>query len=182
MSFKFEQLESETRKWMLTEFEAEQKDGCYIGKALSQQGRVVFPHLMRNAIMEGNEETLATSLLNESYWMDTEPYQRDGVLRFRRINVKQAAERLAITEFNTWYVRGLTRRAIEEGIRSCEVYRAAEPKWQPAECAIHEGAVVDVQVIYEGHRAKYWPEPGNPAAISIPFGPGCHHTIRLVTP
>jgi hypothetical protein len=180
MSFRFEQLDDETRKWMLIEFEAEQRIGGYRGRNLSRLGEAAFPELMRAAITQGNEQTLIIALTQETYWSDTEPYERNGMVRLRKINVRQAAERLAVTEFNTWYVRGLTRRATEEGITKCEVYRADDPKWQPAECAMHEGVLLDVKQVYEGHRAKHWPEPGDPTAISVPFGPGCHHSIRLL--
>jgi hypothetical protein len=39
---------------------------------------------------------------------------------------------------------------------------------------------VTVREIHDGHRARYWPAPGNPGAFSIPFAPGCHHTIRRI--
>jgi hypothetical protein len=82
-----------------------------------------------------------------------------------------------LTEFNTWYVRGFATRLLSEGVSTCEVYRAAQPKWEVAGCTAHEGKTFLVQEVYDGHRATYWPEPGNPAALTIPFGYGCHHTI-----
>jgi hypothetical protein len=92
--------------------------------------------------------------------------------------MQAAAERLAVTEFNTWYVRGLAKRLLDEGVTQCQVYRAALPKWEPADCTKHEGQAYPVKDVYDGHRAKYWPEPRNPNAFSIPAGPSCHHTIR----
>lgn len=76
------------------------------------------------------------------------------------------------------YVRRLSMRLMEEGVEFCQAYRAAQPKWNPGECAEHEGQLFRVRDIHDGHRARYWPEPGKPTAISIPFGPGYHHTIR----
>lgn len=129
---------------------------------------------MREAIKSGNEQTLLNALLNPSYWYPTD---RRGA----RVNIPQAAERLALTEFNTWYVRGLAKRLMDEGVTQCQVYRAAPPRrGEPGACSIHEEQIFPVELIYKGHRAKYWPEPGNPAAIAIPSGPGCHHTIRRV--
>jgi hypothetical protein len=181
MAMNFEELDSATREYMLSEFESEQSGGNpYPPRALSPQGLVAFPNLMREAIRNGNEETLKASLSVASYWNSTETYVRDGVTRERRLDVDQAAERLALTEFNTWYVRGLARRLMDEGVAKCQAYRAAMPKWEPGECQAHEGQVFSVAQMYDGHRAKYWPEPGDPHAISIPFGPGCHHTIRRV--
>lgn len=166
---------------MLEEFEAEEAGGNpYRGKGLSSSGTLAFPELMREAIRDGNEETLSASLQVAAYWNPMETYVRNGVQRQRQVNVQQASERLALTEFNTWYVRGFAKRLLDEGVSECQAYRAASPKWEPADCSQHEGQVFPVKVIYSGHRAKYWPEPGNPDAISIPFGPGCHHTIRRI--
>ena len=180
MAMNFEELDDTTRRYMSQEFEAEiASSNPYLGKNLSAEGRTVFPELMREAINTGNEATLGASLNRADLWNEVETYKRNGVVRERRINVRQASERLALTEFNTWYVRGLASRLIDEGVTHCQAYRAAEPKWEPAVCTAHEDKVFTVQEIYEGHRAGYWPLE-NPAAVSIPFGPGCHHTIRRV--
>lgn len=151
----------------------------YVSEALSAAGRAAFPNLMRRAISDGDEETL-TAALAASLWRPTETYERKGVLRERRINVAQAAERLARNEFNTWYVRGFAKRLMDEGVPRCQVYRAATPKYEPAECSNHEGEIVLVEDVYRGHRARYGPAPGDLTAFSIPFQPGCHHTIRRV--
>ena len=94
------------------------------------------------------------------------------------MNPAQASERLAITEFNTWYVAGLAARLQEEGATHCLVYRAGSPKWQAAGCSVHEGQTYTVAEIIAGHRIGYWPPPGVRGRLSIPAGPGCHHTIE----
>ncbi len=173
---KFEELDDVTRQYMLREFEAEESSGNpYRGKNLSAVGRVEFGGLIRQAIRSGDEQTLIASLLNSSYW---NPTDRRGY----RINQQNEAERLGLTEFNTWYVRGLAKRLMDEGVAECQVYRAGIPKWgaPSEECMAHEGQIYSVEVVYFGHRARYWPEPGNRAALSIPLGPNCHHTIRRV--
>ena len=180
MAMNFEELDEITRRFMLQEFEAELAGPSpYISKKLSPEGRTVFAQLMREAIGTGNEVWLGASLNGAELWNAREPYERNGIVRQRRINVRQAAERLALPEFNTWYVRGLARRLIEEGVSHCQAYRAAQPKWEPGDCAAHEQEIFAAQQIYEGHRARYWPCQ-NLAVTSIPFGPGCHHTIRRV--
>lgn len=180
MAMHFEELDDVTRGYMLRELEAElASSNPYVGKNLSAEGRGAFSRLMREAINTGNEVTLADALTRAGLWKAKETYERNGIVRERRINVRQAAERLALTEFNTWYVRGLARRLLDEGVSHCQAYRAAQPKWEPGECAAHEEKIFTVQEIYEGHRARYWPCE-NSAAMSIPFGPGCHHTIRRV--
>jgi hypothetical protein len=171
----FEELDDTTRHYMLSEFEAEEAAANpYRSKTLSLTGRQAFPRLLSDAIQNGNEESLIVALSEPSHWKPTDA-------RGARINIRQAAERLGLTEFNTWYVRGLSKRLIEEGVTHCEVYRAGYPSGGPnSECVQHEGQVYLVEDIYRGHRARYWPEPGNRNALSIPIGPSCHHTIRRV--
>jgi len=179
--YNFEELDGKTRKWMLEEFLSEEKSGNpYRSSRLSSSGITIFPTEMEKAIRNGNEETLANALSKPAYWQPSETYERGGRNFIRRINPVKAAEFLACTEFNTWYVRGFARRLIEEGEEYCQVYRAA-PAWKPrGECLQHEGKIYTVQEVYKGHRAKYWPPPGNPNAFSIPVGTNCHHSIRRV--
>lgn len=167
-----------TRKFMLEEFEKEEGSGSpYRSPRLTHVGREAFADHMRAAIQDGSEVSLAAGLLKVEYWQPTETYVRDGVVRERKVNMNQAGEMLALTEFSTWYVRGLACQLLAEGIEECVVVRGGEPKWSPAGCQEHEGDVVKVRIVLDGHRARYWPEPGDDGAYSIPFGPGCHHII-----
>jgi hypothetical protein len=88
-------------------------------------------------------------------------------------------------EFSTWYVHGLARRLLDEGETQCQIYRGEPPRplgqgETTGECSKYEGAIVSAQLIYDNHRARYWPEPGNKDALQIPFAPWCHHIIRRV--
>jgi hypothetical protein len=177
----FEELDGKTRERMLAEFEAEEVGGNpYRGERLSAAGRAAFPDHIREAIRHGNEQSLLAAINKAAYWNATELYERNGVVRSRSINMQQAAEQLSLSEFNTWYVRGFAKRLMDEGEQQCQAYRGAQPKWEPADCAAHEGQLFPAADIYNGHRATYWPKPGNKDALSIPFNPGCHHTIRRV--
>jgi hypothetical protein len=179
----FTELDEATREWMLRRFEAEESGGNpYRSEVLSPLGLASWPDIMREAITDadGSEVTLADALNRPGYWQATETYVRNGTARQRSVNPTQASERLAITEFNTWYVAGLAARLQEEGATDCRVYRAGMPKWQPAECSVHEGQAYAVAEIIAGHRIGYWPPPGVSARLSIPAGPGCHHTIGRV--
>lgn len=166
---------------MLAEFDAEETSGRpYRGSGLSAMGLSVFHDLMREAIQWGTEDTLITALANPRCWERHEIYYRTGKPRIRQVNVQQAAERLGLTEFNTWYVRGLAKRLLEGGVAHCQVYRAAESKGLADTCRLAKGQVLPVEEVSRGHRAHYWPGPGDAEALSVPAGPGCHHTIRRV--
>jgi hypothetical protein len=161
--FVFEELDATTRGFMLREFDSEEAGTPYRSSVLSAAGLAAFPGIMRNAIQSGNETTLYQALANPLLWQQTD---RGG----RRVNAQAAAERLAYTEFNTWYVRGLAARLIAEGVEHCEVYRAARADQPRCECAQYIGRLVPVLDVYNGHRARYWPAPGDPRAFSIPTG------------
>jgi hypothetical protein len=180
----FTELDKTTREWMLRRFEAEESGGNpYRSEVLSQFGLAHWPDMMRQAITDpdGSEATLAAALKRPDYWQATETCVRSGIARQRSVNPAQASERLAITEFNTWYVAGLAARIQGEDVTRCRVYRAGTPKWQPAECSVHEGQTYGVADIIAGHRIGYWPPPGVPGRLSVPAGPGCHHTIERVS-
>jgi hypothetical protein len=175
----FEELDPTTRRYILDEFEAEEAGGHpYRAKELSDQGVQAIAGLMRSAIKGGTELTLAASLMDPELWQPWTLQLRRGRLTRVVTNIVHSSERLGITEFNTWYVRGLSKRLLDEGQELCQVYRAAVPKWEPADCAQHEGQIRPIDAVYAGHRRRYWPEPGTPDAISVPFGPSCHHSIR----
>jgi hypothetical protein len=174
----FEELNDGTRSWMLKEFQKEEGNGSpYRSKDMSEHGKSEFPKIMEKAIKTGNEVTLGQELPKASFWLSVSNRYRNGKWIRVTINPRAWAERLALTEFNTWYVRGLSRKLIEEGVEHCEVYRA-EPTWDPRpECQDHDRKQFKVLDIYNGHRARYWPT-ANSMALSVPIGPNCHHTIR----
>lgn len=172
---KFEELDNQTREHMLREFQEEQRGRPYESPEMTTLGKAEFPHLMEKAIKEGNEVTLSLDLSKIGFWLP-EGRRRDGISY--KINPTYAAERLALTEFNTWYVRGLAKKLMDEGVEYCEVYRADSAKEPRPECLDHDGKKFKVADIYNGHRSRYHPPPGNPKALSIPVGPNCHHTIR----
>ena len=138
--FVFEELYKQTRARMLEEFEAEEAGTPFRSPRLSPLGRQAFPDIMREVIKNGNDETLLNNLNHPSFWNEMEPYQRKGQAHFRRVNYTNAARTFALTEFNTWYVRRLCRRLLDEGVNLCQVYRAELAQVPRSECLVHEGS------------------------------------------
>src|SRR5262249_24882659 len=142
MNLYFEELDEVTRKFMLEELEREEASGNpYRGRDLSAHRCEVLGDLMRRTIRGGSEADLVLELTRASYWNDVEAYERNGKRFEREINVRQAAERLGATELNTWYVRGLCRRLMAEGVAECQAYRAAPPTREAGACRLHEGVI-----------------------------------------
>lgn len=180
MGMRFEELNEATRSYMLSEFDDEQRSGSpFVGSNLSSAGREVFAQLVRAALEDGSDDTLIAAFGRPDLWASHSIVRRkDGSSGERRINVGQQARLLGLSEFNTWYVRGLASRLLDEGVPYCEIYRAQDPIRSPSqECLAQEGQRVPVRHVYDGHRARYWPR-GDPSAFSVPIVPNCHHTIR----
>jgi len=180
--FNFEELDEKTRKYMIDEFKEEKSSqNPYPGSEnFSTKGRNLFPEIMKKAILYGNEESLEKDLTDSLLWNEvTKPIKsKTGKVFTKKINPATEAKRFAQTEFNTWYVRGLAKRLLEEGVESCQVYRAAPAINPRVECCGYENQIFSVKDVYNGHRKRYWPKPGAPRALSIPIGPNCHHSIR----
>lgn len=175
MALNLPELDETTRKYMLKEFEAEEASGNpYRGASLSRKGLAAWSSLMKETIESGTDQTLMASLNDPTLWLPSDA-------RGYRVNVRQASERLATSEFNTWYVRGLSARLLAEGVEQCQVFRAASPKWAPDSCSKHERKIVLVADVYAGHRRRYWPA-ADENAFSVPYQPGCHHSIRRLLP
>lgn len=180
--FEFEELDGITRKWMLEEFLKEESSGMpYRSNRLTDLGKDAFRKEMEKAIKEGNEDSLAKALSDSKYWLTSEAYERNGKICSRRINPIFAAQFLSNTEFNTWYTRGFARRLLEDGQEYCQVVRVASAIDPREECLYHENKIYKVQDIYNGHRVRYWPPPGNPNEFSIPSGTNCHHSIKRLS-
>lgn len=177
----FEELDPTTRSYMLDEFNIEQSKAPHFEPTeLNPTGLSAFPDLMRQSIQHGDITSLTASLSDTSYWKSTRTYYRQGKPITQRIDPITSAQRLAHSEFTTWYTRGMARKLRDEGIAQCQVYRADSAAQPKCECTSLEGIAIAVDKIYDGHRAKYFPTP-NPGAFSIPSGPFCHHTIRRLT-
>lgn len=170
------ELTPDVRASMLAEFETELAGGApFFPARLTDDGRKLWPDLLRLAITDHDDEWLMTALLEEGLIVNVEPSARAhaGV---KAVNVRAAAETMAMSEFNTWYVRGLSALLLAEGVLTVRVYRAAMPKWAVAGCDVHDGQVMDTQLVFDGHRARYW--PARTDAFAIPYQPNCHHSIE----
>jgi hypothetical protein len=158
---------------MIEEFRSEEIKMPYRSPGLSSEGLKVYARSFEEAIEEGNEDTLARALSAPELWKEFEPSPQGGV---RKTDPVKASASLAKQEFNTFYVRGLARKLLEEGEEFGQIYLAGEEPGE-GDCPLYVNRVFRLRHIYAGHRARYRPT-NNPEAFSIPCGPGCEHTIR----
>jgi hypothetical protein len=151
---------------------------CY-GADLLEPGWVKWEHAMPAALGEHEDDWLVEQMSEPAFWRATRPRRlKSGGISTQRVNLGFITNLLCRGEFNTAYVRGLATALLERGETECLVYRADDAYQPRPECLALEGRTFPLLEVLEGHRAHYWPPPGDPAAFSIPTGFGCHHSIR----
>lgn len=173
--------EAGVRDAMLTAWEEEREElaasglerDCY-GKDLTDAGWQAFLVAMPVALKEQTDIWLSEQMDIPTYW---QPERWDKRGRWVNYNKAQALEILCAGEFNIAYIRGLARTLHAEGQTECEVYRAGTALEERRECSEWEGETFPIQQVLDGHRARYWPPPGDKTAWSLPTGVGCHHSI-----
>ncbi|MGE0668180.1 MAG: hypothetical protein AB7O49_16610 [Sphingomonadales bacterium] len=176
MGLSYENLDASTRRFMVEEIEMDAASGAlYLSSYLNDHGCEAWPRMLRDAAASGTDDTLAEAL------------RRDGCLRSRverrtsRSRASTAAvpytahETIAEGEFNRYYVRGLCRRAIAEGVATLEVYRAKPVARPRPESQRRVGTLVDPAAILADLRATNGVEP----ALGVPAGPNSGLSLRL---
>lgn len=104
---------------MLLEVEAAIKTSqLYTSKRFTEAGKALYPKLLREAVIEGNETTLAKALQQQQCF---QTHEKRGVV-IRKVPAN-APLIFAEGEFNAFYMRAICYRAIGEG-NAVEVYRA----------------------------------------------------------
>lgn len=179
MAFYFADLDENVRALMLEEVEFDEANNTlHISPYLSGQGVRDYPQLLKEAIQNGDEETLAQAL-SQHRRIDRTAHRRNPAGGYSIVTVPEnAAEMLAGDAFNRYYIRALCQRALQEGIDELIIYRA-KPAANPR--AASEQLVettIDPQTLLLDLR-KYTDERPE---FGIPGGPNSGLSVRLPRP
>jgi hypothetical protein len=148
MGLKYENLDEETRKFMIEEIEMDiASDAIYRSTYLSQRAQGNWPDMIRDAAASGSDDSLAAELrrpgvLNQT----TQRRTPSGGVTTAKVP-HNAHEVLAESEFNRYYVRGLCRRAIAAGLQRLLVYRAKAVANPRPESEARIGHLIDPEVV-----------------------------------
>jgi hypothetical protein len=157
-------LDSCTRRFMLAELESDLATGTlYRSPQLSEQGQLQYYHLLRAAVTSGTEASFAEALYSLHAVLPPGRWQHA-----REIGPEEAlaaaTARLAEREFHRFYIRGLCRRALEQGVQTLEIYRAkpAESGRAPSDAMV--GIRVTASSLLEDLSGVFnsWPPHGLP--------------------
>ncbi len=126
MSFNFLNLDDETRKLMLSEVERDEKTGTvYTSTRFTTEGITAYSSLLKESITRGTETSLAESLNKPQFFKSTETSTTKTGASYTKGVSDIAYLTFAEGEFNKYYMRALSLRAISEN-RNLEIYRAKE--------------------------------------------------------
>jgi hypothetical protein len=176
MALVLENLDERTRQLMLEELQYDlARSQLYLSPYLSGQGVHDYPDLLRRAMETGNDETLAEDL-RKLRRVERSFQKRKPGGGYQTVTVpSNAAEVVAQSEFNRYYIRAVARRAIEQGIPELVVYRA-RPAAQPRTASeARVETTVDPRALLEDLRTH----PGERGDLGVPAGPGSGLSVRL---
>ena len=148
----------------------------HISPFLSGQGQRDYANLLREAIQSGNDETLAQNLRAHRRLIKTLPRRKPKGGYAIAATPENAAEVLAESEFNRYYIRALARRAIEDGIPELVVYRAKQ---------VNSPRPESEALVETTHRAtrlahgSAFSSGDEPPSLGVPSGPNSGLSVRL---
>ena len=164
MSLDLANLDLCTRRFMLAELESDVASGTlYRSPQLSEQGQLQYYALLRAAVTSGTEESFAEALCRRQAVLPPGRWQHP-----REVGPEEALAaatvRLAEREFHRFYIRGLCRRALDQGVQVLEIYRAkpAESGRAPSDAMV--GIRVTASSLLEDLSQEFhsWPPHGLP--------------------
>lgn len=176
MSLFYVNLDERTRQLMLDEMEYDiAHNQLHISPFLSGQGQRDYANLLREAIQSGTDETFAQELRAHRRITRTLPRRKPKGGFGIAAAPSNAAEILAESEFNRFYIRALARRAIEDGIPELVVYRAKKAVQPRAESETLVETAIPAQDLLDDLRSH----PDQPPTLGVPSGPNSGLSVRL---
>lgn len=169
--FQFDNLDQKTRDYMLLEVEVAIKTSqLYTSMRFTEEGKALYPKLLRQAVIDGNEETLATALQQHNCF---QTHEKHGIV-LRKVPAN-APLIFAEGEFNAFYMRGICHRAIGEG-NAVEVYRAKSSMVPRRSSKLIEGNLEDPRrlLLYLKNSID-----GSQRGSQLPAGSNSGLTLRL---
>jgi len=177
MALYFEDLDDRTRQLMLEEMDYDiAHHQLHISPFLSGQGQRDYESLLREALQNGDDETLAEDLREHRRILRTLPRRKPGGGYSIAATAENAAQVLAESEFNRYYIRALARRAIEDGVTELVIYRAKPVTTPRPESEARIETSLTPQQLLEDLRSH----PGDERpALGVPSGPNSGLSVRL---
>jgi len=177
MSLHLENLDDEgIRSLMKEELESDLKSNrVYYSNRILPNTKEKYVELLIKAIEEGDSSTLAQSIRMSRILRTQETYRKkNGGIATRNIP-KNAHFTLAEGEFNRFYLRAISRKAIEKDCK-IQAYRAKPVKSQRSRSADLIGKELDPEALLRDLRDSIGKNP----LLALPGGPNSGISGRIV--
>jgi hypothetical protein len=174
MAISYRNLDNITRELMISELELDGRDGIYISSYLNESGREEIYDLMSESFLSGTDDTLSRSIITRNLLNSyTTRRNRNGTTTQARVPFT-AATTLAEGQFNLYYMRALSIRALSEN-RRIIVYRGKDVENPRAESQMLIGENLDPNHVLTVLRETLGVNP----SIGIPL-PNSGLSLQLI--
>ena len=172
----YKNLDEECRQFMLEELGKDISNGSlYVSPRLNEMGLSEWKIVLEEAIRSHDDVWLENKLRAGNYIKDQEQRRKPkGGFTIAKVPIT-APEMLAEGEFNRFYARGLSLKAIKNGIPDVVVYRGKEVQQPRPESEAMIGKRINAKALLEDLRKSQGVEP----ALGLPPGPNSGLTVCL---
>jgi len=171
-----ENLDPETRKYMLAELDIDVKSNrLYLSSRFTPQGRADYEGLLREAISKHDPTWLASQLAIAGRMSPAEVSRSKKGKPYIKRTPWSDHMTAAFGEFNRFYIRGLCARAIAQGIPQVQVYRAIAVEHERSESQRLIGSLIDCEALLMDLRENV----GRATRLGAPGGPNSGISVRL---
>lgn len=170
-------LQEPIREMILQEIALDQSNGTlWISDRLSPTGKADYPSLLETAARQHNDNWLAAEL-SVKRRLNLQEQRRKPKGGYTMVSVPVNANMvLAEGEFNRFYLRGLCRYAIDNGISHLIVYRAKAVAVPRPESERMINTTIPVAALLDDLRKNHL---GLDTALGLPPGPNSGLSARL---
>jgi len=169
-------LDEQTRKYMIEEVHLDISEGrLYLSEWFTDQGRRVYPDLLKRAIADGSDLSLEEALRAVGIFQSTYVKRKpSGGTTVAKVPFT-APQTFGEGEFNRFYIRGLCRLCLDKGIQEIEIHRAKQVANPRAESEARIGKRIPCQKLLDDlHR-----NIGVDTALGVPAGPNSGLSVRI---
>jgi hypothetical protein len=176
MALTYDHLDERTRRLMRDEMDFDiANHQLHISPFLSGQGQADYVNLLREAIEHGDDGTLEDELRRHRRITRAMPRRRPKGGYMIAAAPQNAAQILAESEFNRFYIRALARRAIEDGVSELIIYRAKRVESPRPESE----ALIETSIDPHDLLADLRAHPDQPPTLGVPSGPNSGLSVHL---
>jgi hypothetical protein len=157
-------LDPSTRGYMIAELNADLGNGTlYRSPQLSEEGLQVYSQLLRAALLTGTDASFAVALSANNAIRPLGRWQHSKEIGATDA-LASATAILAEREFHRFYIRGLCRRAIAQGVQNLVIYRARPTELGRKSSDAMVGVQITASSLLEDLRGSFrsLPPPGLP--------------------